>query len=144
MVQEMIGAALLVFLYLTQTEEKTKLSNDPAITTLIISAAYYAAINLGLGGTTDAGLNYTATRSLSPLNPAVAAGIIFPEIFNKKTNDAYFTFIFVTFAFFGALIAVGLFEFVYKKSLDIIENEGHDEDIVEGEESLVTPINYDQ
>merc|ERR1712004_954115 len=40
MIMETVGSCLLVFLYLTQTEEKTNLSEGaPAITTLIISAA---------------------------------------------------------------------------------------------------------
>jgi glycerol uptake facilitator-like aquaporin len=39
-----LATAILVFLYLTQTEEKTKLSDDNAITTLIISAAYYVSM----------------------------------------------------------------------------------------------------
>ena len=62
-----MGAALLVFLYLSQTEEKTKLSNDPAITTMIISASYYAALYLGY--------SYEVS-SVSPLNPAIAIGLI--------------------------------------------------------------------
>lgn len=44
MVSESIGAFFLAFLYLTQTEEKTKLSKDPAITALIIAASYIAAL----------------------------------------------------------------------------------------------------
>ena len=44
---ETLGTFVLVFLYLSQTEEKTKLSNDPAITTAIIAASYLTAINLG-------------------------------------------------------------------------------------------------
>jgi glycerol uptake facilitator-like aquaporin len=41
---EVIGSFFVVFLYLTQTEAKTKLSKDPAITTLIIAAAYIGAL----------------------------------------------------------------------------------------------------
>ena len=44
MASEAIGAFFVTFLYLTQTEEKTKLSSDPAITTLIIASAYMAAM----------------------------------------------------------------------------------------------------
>ena len=57
---------MLVFLYLTQTEEKTKLSDDNAITTLIISAAYYVSIYwVGI---------FDMVASPSPLNPAIALG----------------------------------------------------------------------
>merc|ERR1719272_416247 len=49
MFQETLGSAILVFLYLTQTEGKTRLSTDPAITMLIISAGYLASMQIGLG-----------------------------------------------------------------------------------------------
>ena len=47
MMMETIGSMLITFLYLTQTEEKTKMSSDPAITTLIISATYTAVVGYG-------------------------------------------------------------------------------------------------
>ena len=47
MLAETIGSMLITFLYLTQTEEKTKMSSDPAITTLIISATYAAVVGMG-------------------------------------------------------------------------------------------------
>ena len=63
-ISETIGSFFLAFLYLTQTENKTKMSNDPAITTLIIASAYLAAM-LMVSGPDD---------YLTPLNPAVAFG----------------------------------------------------------------------
>lgn len=66
-VAESIGSFFLAFLYLTQTENKTKLSTDPAITTLIISAAYIAAL-----------LMVSAPEvNLACLNPAIAFGASF-------------------------------------------------------------------
>ena len=67
MVAEAIGAFFVTFLYLTQTEDKTKLSNDPAITTLIIAASYLAAMMMVQG----------PDDTLTPLNPAVAFGAMF-------------------------------------------------------------------
>ena len=64
---EVLGSFFLAFLYLTQTEEKTKLSKDPAITTLIIASAYIAAL-LMVSGPED---------YLACLNPAVALGASF-------------------------------------------------------------------
>jgi len=64
---EILGSFFLAFLYLTQTEEKTKLSKDPAITTLIIAASYVGALLMASGPS-----NY-----LSCLNPAVAFGTSF-------------------------------------------------------------------
>lgn len=67
MVAETIGAFFVAFLYLTQTENKTKISNDPAITTLIIASSYLASMLLVCG----------PDSYLSPLNPAAALGIMF-------------------------------------------------------------------
>ena len=41
---ETIGTMLLVFIYLTQTEEKTKLSKDGALTMFILAASYLGSI----------------------------------------------------------------------------------------------------
>ena len=48
MIQQILGSFLLVFVYLTQTEEGYKLSNDPAITTMIISGCYVIAMYIGM------------------------------------------------------------------------------------------------
>jgi hypothetical protein len=47
MVQQSLGGFLLVFVYLTQTEAGYKLSQDPAITTMIISGCYVIAMYIG-------------------------------------------------------------------------------------------------
>ena len=40
MISEIVGSFILVLMYLTQTEERYKLSNDAAITLMMISASY--------------------------------------------------------------------------------------------------------
>ena len=72
LVQQSIGTALLVFLYLTQTEKETKLAADPAITTMIISAAYICAICIGWSG----------SWTPSPLNFATALAMISASTFD--------------------------------------------------------------
>lgn len=112
MIMSTLGTMLLVFLYLTQTEEKTKLSNDPAITTLIIAAAYVASLMI----------SNSSSKSLSPLNPAIAVGILSQSFFAHGAKEMYFSWIFFTFPFVGALISVLLFEKVYKPSLHAVEH----------------------
>lgn len=68
MLMETLGSVVLVFLYLSQTEERTKLSSDPAITTAIISASYLTAINIGFSSSSICKFSY------SPLNAAIALG----------------------------------------------------------------------
>jgi glycerol uptake facilitator-like aquaporin len=70
---EVLGAFFLSFLYLTQTEDKTKVSKDPGITTLIISASYIAALLMVSGP-----FNYLAC-----LNPAVAFGAMMEQSYAK-------------------------------------------------------------
>jgi glycerol uptake facilitator-like aquaporin len=118
MVEETMGSALLVFLYLSQTEEKTKLSDDPAITTLIISASYYAAIYLGYN---------TTTSAVSSLNPAISLGLITFQVFAGNFSAMHFSWIYCVFGFLGAALAVILFEFVYKRSQEIVNEEVGDD-----------------
>jgi len=111
MIFEAMGAMLLTFLYLTQTEEKTKLSGDPAITTLIISATYSAITYLAVA---------IVTVSSTPFNPAIALGEFWAILFsgNFESNGLW---IFMTFGYAGALLAVVLFEFVYKKAVETVD-----------------------
>lgn len=67
MASEAIGAFFVTFLYLTQTEQKTKLSQDAAITTLIMASSYLAAMLMVSG----------PDNTISPLNPAIAFGTMF-------------------------------------------------------------------
>lgn len=111
---EILGAMLLTFLYLTQTEEKTKLSGDPAITTMIISATYSALTFYSMSSGVVSG---------TPFNPAIAMGefwaVLFGSDYNKELDANMWIFLF--FAFGGALVAVVLFEFVYKKAMDQVQ-----------------------
>ena len=108
-----------MFLYLTQTEEKTKLSEgDPAITTLIISAAYYAALGYATTVLTVTG---------SPLNPAAALGMWWAMIFGGDYEETQGTYLFFFTGYLGGLLAVVLFEFVYKKAMTIVQEEEGDE-----------------
>ena len=113
MVLEVIGAMLITFLYLTQTEEKTKMSSDPAITTLIISATYTAV-------TSSARASGVVTSS--PFNPASSLGIFFSILFNGEIGEAKGIWVFFFFAYGGSLLAVFLFEFVYKKAMQVVES----------------------
>ena len=66
MVAEAVGAFFLAFLYLTQTEDKTKLSKDPAISAIIIAAAYVAGLLM----------SSPPDLVLSCLNPAIGVSTV--------------------------------------------------------------------
>jgi len=116
MIQELIGGMIITFLYLTQTEEKTKMSGDPAITTLIIAATYTAVV-----GYTESTLVMTG----SPFNPAAALGLFFAILFDSDIDDTDNIWIFFIFSYVGAMCATLLFEYVYKRA--IVVSEEHDE-----------------
>lgn len=118
MFAETIGAMLITFLYLTQTEERTKMSQDPAITTLIIAATYVAVVMFS---------ESSGVMTGSPYNPAAAFGLTFAMIFHGDIGDTDNTWLFLLFAYVGSLVAVVLFEFVYKRAMIGIE-EAKDED----------------
>ena len=134
MLAETIGSMLITFLYLTQTEEKTKMSSDPAITTLIISATYAAVVGMG---------EKYPVMSGSPYNPAASCGLMFAIIFKGDVEKAKGVWIFLFFAYGGAALAVLLFECVYKKAMAVVENRGDvDDDDDEGAEhdALMPPV----
>ena len=107
---EMIGAMLITFLYLTQTEKDTKMSEDPAITTLIIAATYVAVVGYG-----EAGFVVTG----SPYNPAAAMGLFWAILFQSNIDDTKHIWVFFIFSYLGSMLAVLLFECVYKKAMNM-------------------------
>jgi glycerol uptake facilitator-like aquaporin len=114
MFAETFGSCLLIFIYLTQTEAKTRLANDPAITMLIISASYVVSMSLG------------RVFSISPLNPAVAAGIIGAEIVSS-TYSFQWGFVLCTFPFLGGILGLILFEVLYKKTAGAVKEQDEEE-----------------
>lgn len=127
----MIGAMLITFLYLTQTEEKTKMSGDPAITTLIIAATYVAVV-----GYTESSVVMTG----SPFNPAAAMGLFFAILFQGDVKTTTHTWVFLMFSYLGAILAVFLFEFVYKRAMvSVEEGEADDDEEHLEHDALISP-----
>lgn len=116
----MIGAMLITFLYLTQTEKDTKMSEDPAITTLIIAATYVAVV-----GYTETGF----VMSGSPFNPASALGLTFAILVQSDIRNTQGIWVFLIFSYLGSLLAVVLFECVYKRAMAVSAREADHEDL---------------
>ncbi len=112
MCTEALGAFFLTFMYLTQTEEKTKISNDPAISTLIIAACYSASI--WMCGPPD-------NRHMACLNPAIAFATEITMLLSGDANGLEWFFVYLPFPFVGAILALIFHEFVYKKMQESIE-----------------------
>ena len=113
-----LATAILVFLYLTQTEEKTKLSDDNAITTLIIAAAYYVGVYWSS--------SFVKVQTANPLNPAIAMGDGLGMLLHNVLDWNNWFWIFYIVPLGGSLIAVLLFEYVYKPAQETVQEEQPD------------------
>jgi len=138
MVSEMFGAFILVLVYLTQTEENYKLSQDAAITLLIISASYVIGMALSnptafisIATTWDA---YKVGWTQSPLNPAIALAEISFTTFNGMIESMHWAWIYLTFSWLGSLLAVLCFEFVFKKAQNAVQKHDEEEELHNEEE----------
>lgn len=114
----MVGAMLITFLYLTQTEKDTKMSEDPAITTLIIAATYVAVVGYS---------EFSGVMTGSPFNPAAALGLFWAILFQSNIDETKHIWVFFLFSYMGSLLAVLLFECVYKKAMRA-SNQTHESD----------------
>ena len=132
MFMEVIGSMIITFLYLTQTEEKTKMSGDPAITTLIIAATYTAVVAFS---------EQTAVMSGSPYNPAVAMGLLWGMIFGANVKNTSNSWLFLLFSYLGSILAVFLFEFIYKKAVATADQIEEMDEADEHEDALISPTN---
>ena len=131
MIQEIIGAMIITFLYLTQTEEKTKMSGDPAITTLIIAASAVAIIAYGITS--------PVTNGASNYNPASAMAVTWSMIFKGNLDDTDQTWMFLFFSYFGSLLAVFMFECIYKKAMVTVEEQEERDDDSDQHDALISP-----
>jgi len=136
MVSEMFGAFILVLVYLTQTEENYKLSQDAAITLLIISASYVVGMALSnpTAFVTSIYDLYHVGWSQSPLNPAIALAEISFTTFNGMISDMKWAWIYLTFSWLGSLLAVLCFEFVFKKAQNAVQKHDEEEELHNEEE----------
>ena len=107
LITEAVGAFILTFLYLSQTEQKTKISKDPGITTLVISAAYVAGTSISSIPTLGTGR--------TPLNPAIAFAQDFVNIFEGQSGGFADLWVYLSMPFAGAMVAVFFFEIIFKR-----------------------------
>lgn len=129
MVAEIVGGFILVMAYLTQTEPAYKLTGDAAITMMIISAAYVVGMSLSPPG--------FGLWSTSSFNPAVAIAEITFSTFDGNAREMSWTWIFFTFAWLGSLLAVFIFEVVFRSAQRAVEHAQEEEEVEEAEQALM-------
>ena len=64
---ELLGSFLLTFIYLSQADQRTKLSDDAAVFSGCLAATYVAAISIASA----------SLHGFTPLNPAITVGMIY-------------------------------------------------------------------
>ena len=104
---------LLSFMYLSQTDWRYELAKEPAIKFLLVSAAYVTAIFMAADG---------QGASYSPINPAIASNLIIVQLI-AGSFSANFAWLYYIFPFCGALLGLIVFEFVYKRSMDKVQEQ---------------------
>ena len=121
----MLGSFLLVFVYLTQTEEGYKLSNDPAITTMIISGCYVVAMRIGISPK-------SAMQIIPSQNPAVSLGMMTAAVFDTQKTQKFdgmsWAWIYLVFPWVGAILAVIIYELLFKKAQDVVQERQEEVD----------------
>lgn len=127
MLQESLGAFVLVMFYMMQTDEKMHFSREPAINCFIISSSYIAARTM-FNGAGAAVTNYGAC-----LNPAIAFGITFASIFNTGASALTYFWIYPVLPFAGSLCAFLFYEFVYKKTQQMLRASHAEDDLEKAE-----------
>jgi glycerol uptake facilitator-like aquaporin len=116
MFAEVLGSCIYVFIYLTQTDESTRLTNDTAITYIIIAAAYIVATTISRD---------LARVGLSPVNPQIAAGVLSSEILDGDYKYRW-GWVLIVFPMLGSMLALFLFEYGYKKTKNTVREEADD------------------
>lgn len=128
MFAEALGGCILVFIYLTQTEAKTRLANDPAITMIIISGAYIVACNM---------VRIPKLNPASPINPAITTGILAGQVLAGDYKYRW-GWTMIVFPILGGILGLVLFECVYKKTSGAVKEGNSDVDDKEGAEQVFT------
>lgn len=108
MVTEALGSFIVVFFYISQTEEKTVFSQEKVITCFIIAASYISARSMCAAN--------AVTKSGSVLNPAIAIGTILTMLFSGDVEGIKWIWLYGAFPLLGAIVAVIFHEFVFKKT----------------------------
>lgn len=119
-IAEPLGTFFVSFFYLTQTEEKTVFSKEKAINCFIIASAYVGARSMLSGN--------TFTVSGAVLNPAIAIGTSFMQLFFRGSDGFKYVWLYGLIPFGGAVLAVIFHELVFKKTHEVLNEDDGMED----------------
>ena len=127
MMQESLGAFMLVVFYMMQSDEKMHFSNEQSINCFIIPSSYFAARAIFNGTNAVVSSPYGAC-----CNPAIAFGIDLTAFIDEPGLSASWFWIYLALPFAGSICAFLFYEFVFKKTQQMLghhEEEEIDDDV---------------
>ena len=108
---ETLGSFLYIFTFLIQTGKETRFSSDPAIWSLIVSASYGSV------------LYFNGGKIAASMNPAYAVAVHMTMLMDQGGHWLKYLWVFAIFPFIGGILALLFYEFVYKKTQELVEEE---------------------
>jgi glycerol uptake facilitator-like aquaporin len=105
-VTEITGTFVLTFMYLSQTEEQTKVTKDPALSTLIIAGAYTGSILM---------VSPPNSSGFAVLNPAIGIASPLVSLVQGDFDPIKWFWIYLAMPFAGSILALIFHELIYKK-----------------------------
>ena len=114
---ETIGSLLYIFTFLLQTGRETRFSNDHAIWTLIVAACYGSVLYYNIEKVFE-----------GSMNPAYAFGVHMTMLMDHGDSMLKYLWVFIIFPFVGGILALLFYEFVYKKT-QVIVNEDYNRNV---------------
>ncbi|CAI2378916.1 unnamed protein product [Moneuplotes crassus] len=112
---EIFASFLFIFMFLVQTEEATRFSQDKAIWSLIVAATYGTCLEFN-------------EKVSGSLNPAFGLGVHLTMLMDHGHHFLKYSWIFIVFPFVGGIIALIVHEFVYKKTQELIQEEDEEDE----------------
>lgn len=126
MLAEVLGSFFFSFFFLTQTEQSTRFGKEKAINCFIISAAYIGARGMLNGN--------KVTLSGAVLNPAIGIATNLTMWWSNGPMYFQYVWIYSLMPIGGAVLAVIFYEYVFKKTQDVVQEEAGED---EGEDNLI-------
>lgn len=132
MTQEGLGTFIYVLFFMMQTDEKMFFSREKAINCFIIASSYVAARAMFYG---ESGVINQISSFGAVLNPAISLGIMLGALMNGVSSGTSVLMLWLIYPLMpiaGSLLSLIFFEFVYKKTQEVLEHDGDDKADTDG------------
>ena len=105
---------ILTLFFLMLAEERNRLTTEESVNSFIIACSYIGTRGIFNGG------NKLYTNYGACMNPAIAIGITIASLISDGTSSFKYIWLYPLLPFAGSLLAFVFYEFVYKKTVNIV------------------------